>query len=531
MASKEAKKGGSSSLNRILIIQLVLMLGLSLFITMKISDSTQKNAIDHMGAITDERAHIIQNYVENSEKMLVNFSKNPIISKALQNPDDLDLMHQAQKYTDDFGGDIAYLEGLWIGTWDTHVFAHTSHVQIERENEETGEIEEIPLAERLQTRKDEAAQAALHDPMLNKKDNEVCDLGIIISPASGKQIISMYKAIYDDNHKPVGFVGLGIYTDGLLSTLNNIEIRGIEKSFYSMVNTESNAYIFNSDNKDLVGQPIEDGNKLLELSNELKESFDEVSDNYEYNKNGEKYVCIYSYIPKYNWILTIDDPKSEVYKLTTTMRMYLGVFGALILAMTIVFYFISKRQERINQKLVSTIAKNSQTKKSLNAAMFTDVLTNVSNRISFSMDLEKADDKKPYYFLMFNIKDFSGINTMFGNDAGDRLLIRTVEVLKENFPDYNIYRTGSDEFVVMIPTENGAPLAEAVIDNVNTAFRQLLVPEKTENQGTIYPKYKVAVCKKAGDIDTSVVTVLKDMTNRTGEATYGLIDYLDLTNQ
>jgi diguanylate cyclase (GGDEF)-like protein len=340
----------------------------------------------------------------------------------------------------------------------------------------------------------------------------------------------MYKAIYDENHKAIGFVGLGIFTDGLLGTLNNIEIRGVENSFYTMVNTNDGTYIFNSDNTDLVGQPVEEGD-LLNLSNEVKGTYDERSDNFEYTKNNDKYVCIYSYIPKYNWILTIDDPKSEVYKLTTTMRTYLGIFGALILAMTIVFYFISKRQERINQKLVSTIAKNSQTKKSLNAAMFTDVLTNVNNRISFSMDLEKADEKKPYYFLMFNIKDFSGINTMFGNDAGDRLLIRTVEVLRENFPDYNIYRTGSDEFVVMIPTENGAPLAENVIDNVNTAFRQLLVPEKTENQGTIYPKYKVAVCKKVGEIDTSVVTVLKDMTNRTGEATYGLIDYLDLTNQ
>lgn len=530
MANKNKKASGSSNLNRILIIQLILMLGLSLFITMKISDSTQKNAIDHMGAITDERAHIIQNYVEQSEKTLVQFSKNPLIAEALQHPDDPELMKQAQKYTDSFGQDIANLEGLWIGTWDTHVFTHSTHALVERENEETGAIETIPLEERLQTRPDPEKQEELHTPMLNAKDNAVYDLGIMISPASNKQVISMYKAVYDSNHKAVGFVGLGIYTDGLLSTLNNIEIRGIENSFYSMVNTETSKYIFNSDDESLVDTALE-GGKLYDLCQELQTSFDEKSDNFEYTKDGEKYVCIYSYIPKYHWILTIDDPKSEVYKLTTTMRVYLGIFGALILAMTVVFYFLSKRQERINQKLVSTIAKNSQTKKSLNAAMFTDVLTNVNNRISFSMDLEKADEKKPYYFLMFNIKDFSGINTMFGNDAGDRLLIRTVEVLKENFPDYNIYRTGSDEFVVMIPTENGAPLAETVIDNVNTAFRQLLVPEKTENQGTIYPKYKVAVCKKVGEIDTSVVTVLKDMTNRTGEATYGLIDYLDLTNQ
>ena len=35
--------------------------------------------------------------------------------------------------------------------------------------------------------------------------------------------------------------------------------------------------------------------------------------------------------------------------------------------------------------------------------------------------------------------------------------------------------------------------------------------------------------KKSGAIDTSVVTSLKDMTNRTGEASYGMIDYQDMT--
>ncbi|MBP3797721.1 MAG: diguanylate cyclase, partial [Ruminococcus sp.] len=188
------------------------------------------------------------------------------------------------------------------------------------------------------------------------------------------------------------------------------------------------------------------------------------------------------------------------------------------------------RQERINQKLVSTIAKNAQTRQSLNTAMFKDVLTNANNRVSFSMDMEKSDVSadKPCYFMMFNILGFSEINTRYGNDAGDRLLVRTVETLNDIFPDRAVYRTGSDEFVVMIPTENGQPAPEQVLNDVNTAFRQLMVPEKIDNMGAIYPKFKIAVIKRSSAADTSVVSALKDMTNRTGEATYGMIDYREM---
>ncbi|MBP3273027.1 MAG: GGDEF domain-containing protein, partial [Ruminococcus sp.] len=63
---------------------------------------------------------------------------------------------------------------------------------------------------------------------------------------------------------------------------------------------------------------------------------------------------------------------------------------------------------------------------------------------------------------------------------------------------------------------------------VNTAFRQLMVPEKIDNMGAIYPKFKIAVIKRSSAADTSVVSALKDMTNRTGEATYGMIDYREM---
>ncbi len=225
----------------------------------------------------------------------------------------------------------------------------------------------------------------------------------------------------------------------------------------------------------------------------------------------------------------IDDTKNEVYALSITMRIYLGIFGVVIIGLIVVFNLISRRQQKINQKLVSTIAKNKMTKKSLDTAMFKDVLTGVNNRISFSVNTEKASEKAAkYFFAMFNISGFSGINSQFGNDSGDQVLVRTVDNLKEYFGEETIYRTGSDEFVVMIPAEGDLRDPDSVLDKVNTVLRQLLVPLNTESYGTVYPKYKVAVVKKSGALDTSVITALKDMTNKTGEATYGMIDYQSL---
>lgn len=515
MSSKKKSTSSTSTLNIVLIVQLIIMLGLSVFITLTVSKATKKNAIDHMEAITNERAHMITNFVDNAEKTLTYFSKSGQVRNMLLNPDNTEYQNICQDYTVEFGKEIDYCEGLWVGNMETFVKAH-SH------NPATVNV--------VQTRPDEEKRKALIDPMLEAgKNDRVYNIGIMNSPVGEhRQILSLYKAVYDGD-KAIGFVGLGIYTDGLIANLDKIPVPGFENSFYTMVNVTNTKYIFNND-KSLVNTEATD-DEVLKLCSKFNGTGDSVTDNYEYEKKGTNYVSVYSYIPEYSWILTIDDETSEVYDLNRTMIIYLTIFALIILALTIVFYFITKRQQKINQKLVSTIAKANLTKKSLNTAMFKDVLTGASNRISLSMDMDKIDQaaEEPYYFAMFNICNFSDINLEYGNEAGDALLVRAVNDLKDYFDEEQIYRTGSDEFVVSLKTENGLPFSDDLLDKVNNAFRQMLVPERLEDGRTIYPKYKVAVIKKASGIDLSVVTALKDMTNKKGEAAYGMIDYKDMT--
>ncbi len=518
--NKKTGKMGFSALNSILIIQLVLMLGLSVFITTTVCSKTMNNAIEHMGAIADERAHIIENYVENSEKTLKNFCKAQQVKDLLKYSEDIaagknlsenakSAQAAAQKYTEEFGKDIDNLEGLWIGSWDTHVLTHTNAKVVG-----------------MQTRTDQAKQDELHKGMESGKD-KLYDLGIMMSPASGKQCLSMYQAVYDDSGKAIGFVGLGIYTDGLIATLNSIPIRGVENSFYSMADVNSSLYIFNEDDTTKIHTAI-DNEGLAAVCEAYKSgSMGSNSGDYEYNKDGVRYVSIYTYMPERGWLVTIDDTTSEVFALTTTMIIYLGIFGAIILGLIIVFNVINKRQAIINEKLLSTIAKNNMTRKSLNTAMFQDVLTGANNRVSFTMNAEKikVSDEDPCFFAMFNIVKFSEINAEYGSEAGDVILVRTVEVLNEFFPEKELYRTGSDEFLLVVTTEDGDPTEKEVVDKVNIALRQMIIPKEVENVGTIYPEYKVVVGRKnSGTAGTAVITKLKKKLNASEKASIGTVE-------
>ena len=527
--SKKKDKQSSSALNRILIIQLIVILGLSLFITNAVSKATRQNTIEHLTSIADERAQIVKTYVQNSENTLKAFAKAKQVSDLLayskqydlatltdpetpaenKDPAGKEAQAVAQKFTTDFGNDIENLEGLWIGSWDTHVMTHTNPAL-----PESG----------MQTRKDLAKQQELQNAMRNGRGG-LYDTGFIISPGSGKQCLSMYQAVYDDNGNPMGFAGLGIFTSGVIETLDSVPMKGVEHSTYKMVDAKSGNYIFGVAEDQINTQT--DNQNILALCSQYSGTSQEVTGNFTYRQGGKQYISIWTYIPEYDWIILIDDDTAEAFSLMRTMIIYLAIFGVVIISLIVVFNIITKRQEKVNQKLVSTIAKNNMTRKSLNTAMFNDVLTGASNRVSFSMNAEKMGDAERY-FVMFNIAAFSDINTVYGNDAGDLILVNTVNTLKEYFPDKEIYRTGSDEFIVDIPAEGDFAELNAVMDKVNIAFRMLVVPFELEDGTNVYPKYKIAVVKKGNGIDSSIIATLKDMTNKTGEATYGLIDFLDL---
>ena len=498
-----------STISLVLIIQLIIMLILSLVITMTISSATRKNSIQHMETVTSERAHIIEEYVKNSEKILQYYSKAKQIDDLLKNPQNPACFRAAQDYTEDYSKDIENLEGIYASEWDTHVLTHT--------NADTVGIT---------TRKEAEPLRQLQDAMLAEGDG-VYNTGMIISPASGKQIVSMYKAVYNEEGQPIGIVGLGIYTEGLIDTLNRLSIKGIDEASYSMINAENGKYVFNN-NQELIGASSEH-KEIQSICEKLSGTAEPAQGSFEYKDNGTKYIAIYSYIPEYNWLLILNDTKSEVYSLTHVMRIYMAIFGIALIILMLIFHFINQKQEKSNQKLASTIIKSNKTKESLYTAMFKDVLTDVGNRIAFSMDFEgqKPTPAEPYYFVMYNINGFSSINTRYGNDVGDWLLVRTVDILNQVFKGSKIYRTGSDEFIVAVKVKNDEVAYTDIIEDAKDAYKRLTAGQNTP-MGRINFEFRSSVAKKYGVINTSIITVLKDMINKNSNATVGQITYTDL---
>ncbi|SHM93706.1 diguanylate cyclase domain-containing protein [Ruminococcus flavefaciens] len=497
-----------SAVSLVLIVQLIIMLVLSLVITMTISSETRKNTIQNLETITDERANIIETYVKNAEDKLTYFSKSQEVKKLLESPENLSLQKSGQAYTEDFSRDIDNLEGLWIGEWTSHCIAHTN-----------------PETVGITTRKNETALRQLQDSLIAAGDG-VYNAGMIISPASGKQIVSMYKTVYGENGDPIGFVGLGIYTEGLVNTLNNLSIKGAKDVTYAMVNVKDDKYVFNN-NSELIGTETTNS-EIKSICKDIRKGNNTKSE-FEYTENGKKYIAIFSYIKDYNWIFILNDTKSEVYSLTNVMRVYMAIFGFAIIVLMLIFNFISKKQEKANQKLASTIIKSNKTKESLYTAMFKDVLTDVRNRIAFSMDFEeqKSNPSEPYYFVMYNINGFSSVNTRYGNDVGDWLLVRTVDILGQVFKNGKIYRTGSDEFIVALKGNIENVAYTDVIEDATEAYKRLTAGQNTP-MGRINFEFRSSVCKKSGAINTSIITVLKDMINKNSNATVGQITYNDL---
>lgn len=538
--SKKGKKQ-NSAVNKIFILQIVILLALMIGAIRVIGYETRRTSLEHMATITDERAHIIDNFVENSEDTLANFCRASQVSDLLElDPDELKalvkkddpkygkasaeskaILKKAQKYTVDFGRDIENLEGVWIGTWDTLVMTQTNESVVG-----------------MTTRKDPDALQQLRDALIAAGDG-VYNTGIILSPASGKQIVSMYKAVYNSAGEPVGLVGLGIYTNGLITNLNDLSIRGIDDSTYNMVNITNNKYIFNPD-ADLV-QTDTKNEEVLALCEKARKGEEISSGNFQYSgfeldeKTGKatekkkKYISSYAYMAKYGWLLMLDAPKSEVYLLTYSLRIFFVIFTILMMGIMVIFYIINKRQEAVNRKLSSQIVKTEKTKQSLTTAMFRDILTDASNRVSFSMDASKLEviENKCYYFVLVNISGFSQINTNYGNDAGDQVLLSTVDALRKVFPDGTVYRTGSDEFVVTILSDNTTAGYNSIINAVNTAHAILLTPHETPS-GQITAEYKIAVAKKSDNINTSIISSLKELTNQSGDAVFGQVQYIDL---
>lgn len=80
---------------------------------------------------------------------------------------------------------------------------------------------------------------------------------------------------------------------------------------------------------------------------------------------------------------------------------------------------------------------------------YNDDLTKVGNRRFFADTIQKMTDEDAVGFVYCDVTGLKRLNDSEGHQAGDKLLLQVISILKEVFSKEQIFRLGGDEFVVL----------------------------------------------------------------------------------
>ena|GEM_PF-2033476 len=113
--------------------------------------------------------------------------------------------------------------------------------------------------------------------------------------------------------------------------------------------------------------------------------------------------------------------------------------------------------------LISSTVALATTNRRLQRELCTDPLTRLRNRRALMEELprvcERANEEQPAYLWFFDLNGFKTYNDSFGHLAGDALLTRLGQRLREAVgASGSVYRLGGDEFCALIVGEVGNPL-------------------------------------------------------------------------
>ncbi len=289
-----------------------------------VSNSVRSSALNNMQTAVADRSEIIGNYMRSTGATLTAYLRAGQIYSLMEEPSDMERALDAQKYTEKFSEDLTNLEGIYASSWDTEVLTHTN----------SGVVGRV-------TRPDEEKRKQLHDEILSTEG--VYNAGIIISPASGEQIISMYKAVKDDDGTPIGLGGIGIYTSGLVEKLNSLYAYQLSsEARYFLVNVETGEYIFHPEKEKLA--TVAEERFVIDIISKVKESRG-ICGSFSYtDESGIDKIAAFNDISEYGWVFIISDRSSKVLSDVSKLRVILicvCTASLLVLAVT-AYFFISK---------------------------------------------------------------------------------------------------------------------------------------------------------------------------------------------
>ena len=295
------------------VITLVGMLLLWITVSNNAAAMVKGDITNQMTDAVESRAAIINEYVLSAEEDMAAFALGSEVRELLQNPEDPDLLRQAQQYTEDFAAVKGIFEGLYIATPDTYVLTHTSQGAIGITTRSGDSLKEF------------------QDTILARK--ELTNLGIMKSPGTGSMILSMYYPIFE-GQECIGYVGAGVYASHLMDSLLNLGIKGLPNSEYVFLNVDTGVYLYHEDDALLNTETEDTGYQEIIRRIQADDSTEAGTYSY-YDENGDNELVVYKFLKDRGWVFMVRDNAGEVYGSVTQVRFIVGVLCA-VMAVTII---------------------------------------------------------------------------------------------------------------------------------------------------------------------------------------------------
>lgn len=237
----KGKKGGGSKLNMRLTLILFAIIPLVVssltigLVLMKESSAEMKSYTHNsLVQVVENVGHSFDTITHRNEEFLMAFSTAPIITEALKNPDDPDIIAKAQQYTLDYFGKLNGWEGLYLADWDTKVLTHPA----------------APVIGKVLREGDSLKQ--LQDSILAA--DGVYNTGIMESPASGNIVMSMYYPVMVDG-QPLGYVGCATYVSNVAADISDVSGLNLSSAYVYFVDNVGT--MLHHPDPEKIGNPVE----------------------------------------------------------------------------------------------------------------------------------------------------------------------------------------------------------------------------------------------------------------------------------
>ena len=309
----------------VMAAQFLIFTAMFILINRSVTNTAKEDAINIMQTSAVDRSEVIRSFIQSAKDNLTAYLKADQVYNLLSDPSNEGYAAAAQKYTENFSKDIPNLEGIYTSSVSGRDYTTLAHTE--------------PGAVGLVVTLDESQANAMDNDIL--ANGGVFNAGIVISAATGQQIIYMNKLVLNDNGETMGLGGIGIFTSGLAEKLDALPLDGKPGAEYYLVNIETGEYIFHPDSEKITA--VADEQFVTEIINKVKGKSEDICGYISYKQDREKYIAAYNSISEDGWVFIVSDKEREVFTSAVMIRINLIVIYILnlILLFVIVYALIN----------------------------------------------------------------------------------------------------------------------------------------------------------------------------------------------